>query len=166
MGLSLARLATSIRNQLETRIGPVTMHQKRPPPDHPSETERFVTLSEAAALLQPYMPGKNAVAWLVRDSQYDPMIPCHAREGQNWYRRADLAQFVQKTFGGSATFNDMANKMLIERRGHERRAGFDRRQRLEVRLAPGIERRRGDGTDRRSGRGFDRRTYPFAGRQS
>ena len=165
MCLSLAPLPISIRNQIETRIDPVAMQQKRLPPDLPSTTERLVTLSEAAALLQPYMSGKNAVAWLVRDSQYDPLIPCNAREGQTWYRRADLAQFVQKTFGGSATFNDMANKMLSERRGQERRAGIDRRQRLRVRLAPGIERRRGDGTDRRFGRDFDRRTNSFAGQQ-
>ena len=141
------------------------MHQKQSPPDQPSKMERLVTLSEAAALLQPYMAGKNALSWLLRDSQHDPLIPCHGRDGRTLYRRADLAQFVQKMFGGSATFNDMATTMLIERRNQERRAGIERRQRLEVRMAPGIERRRGDGTDRRSGPGFDRRTSSSAGGQ-
>ena len=121
------------------------------------EEEKLVGIGEAAALLQPYMPSKSALAWLLRDSQSDPQIPHVFRGSQILYRRVDLANFVRKTFGVSAIYNYVDNKILIDRRGEERRAGQDRRNRLEVRLAPGIERRRGDGTNRRFSRGFDRR---------
>ena len=143
-------------------VSPVAGHGGKPKLTKMSkapEKERLLTASEAAALLQPYMPSKSALAWLLQDGRHDPLIPCLVRGSYTLYRRADLAHFVRKTFDVSATFNEMDNKVFIDRRGYERRAGQDRRKRLEVRLGSGIERRRGDGTDRRFGRAFDRRGH-------
>ena len=130
--------------------------------DKESDAEKLLPLRAAASLLQPYMPGKDALSWLMRDSRHDPLIPCVIRGRQVLYFRSDLAQFVQKTFSVSATFLNMEEKNLIDRRTEERRKGQERRQRLEVRLTPGVERRRGDGEDRRYGRDFDRRNNSTA----
>ena len=121
------------------------------------ESSQIVTVRGAAALLQRYMPSKDALSWLLRDTTYDPVIPFVTRDKQLLYRRADVVSFAINKLGAPAGAAAMSDMTTAERRRKERRLLHDRRQRLEVPLAPGIERRRYAQSNRRFGNGYDRR---------
>ncbi|MGA8862414.1 MAG: EAL domain-containing protein [Gallionella sp.] len=134
-----------------------------------SETSVHPLLSEqeAAAFLQPYMPGKSAAAWLAHDRQRDPIVSYYMVQGRPYYRESDLQNFVTRTLNTSARFVRLNNRLVKERRNRvERRRvgdlglkaggalkhGIKRRRRddLKLRLPEDVDFRPGDGLDRRA----------------
>lgn len=105
---------------------------------------RWVHADEASALLQQFMPGKLAQAWLDLDRKTDPSIPFIHTQSGVLYRSGDLEQFVR------CCLSPGANVDFSERRMRkERRRASDRRIQPEIRLAPIAERRRTWSPDRR-----------------
>ncbi|MES2355526.1 MAG: hypothetical protein V4568_14215 [Pseudomonadota bacterium] len=119
--------------------------------------ERFLTTHAAAAFIQPFIPRKNAHAWLLLDAQNEPMVPVLKLVGVNLYRWTDLVHFVITKLGASAEFAQPSGDAVIERRGGERRHAHRQRVREEIRLADGIERRHELRVDRRLAVCADRR---------
>jgi len=119
--------------------------------------DKFLTTRAAAAILQPFMPSKNAQTWLLLDSQHEPIIPSLSIEGENLYRWVDLANFAIKTLGARLDDIPLPDANVVERRGEERRAGYRRRAHRQVQLSNGIERRSDYSADRRLNSSPDRR---------
>ena len=122
---------------------------------------------EAAAFLQPYMPGKSVSAWLVHDRQRDPIVSYYMVQGRPYYRESDLQKFVTRTLNTSARFVRLNNRLTKERRNRvERRRPGDeglnaggalkhvikrrRRDDLKLRLPEDVDLLPGDGLDRRA----------------
>lgn len=121
------------------------------------ESSQLLTVRGAAALLQRYMPSRDALSWLLRDTTCDPVIPFVTRDNQLFYRRADVVSFAINKLGAPTRIAAIEDMTDAERRRRDRRMTHDRRRRLEVPLAPGIERRRYAQSSRRFGNGYDRR---------
>src|SRR5688572_26388622 len=63
----------------------------------PSSNERWLTQRQAAQILQPHMPHRDALAWLELDRNVDPSLPfVVARQGEIIYRFADVKAFVRR----------------------------------------------------------------------
>lgn len=113
---------------------------------------RWVNADEASALLQRFMPGKLAQAWLEIDRKFDPAIPFFNSRRGVIYRSGDLEHFVRYCLSPGA------NVDFSERRARsERRRAVDRRSNPEIRLAPVAERRYSRINDRRASLAIDRR---------
>ncbi len=110
------------------------------PPVHALLSEQ-----EAAAFLQPYMPGKSVAAWLVHDRQRDPIVSFYMVQGRPYYRESDLQNFVTRTLNTSARFVRLNNRLVKERRNRvERRRPGDAGLNAGGALKHGIKRRRRD----------------------
>jgi|GEM_PF-5295815 len=110
--------------------------------EKPAE-DQLLNTETAASFIQPFMPNKNALVWIRRDAELDPMIPFRLQGNEKLYRREDLINFAVRVLGVHP------NRIQLTPNGAiERRFGVDRRFREEVRLRPGIERRM-QGADRR-----------------
>jgi hypothetical protein len=112
-------------------------------------TGRLIPISDAARLLQEFMPEKDARMWLASDSQHEPVIPCILRGGEPYYDMADLAHFVHRFLNPVAKLNepDRLAYTASQPVATERRSGVERRVNPPLTLAAGIERRdyaRGD----------------------
>lgn len=115
--------------------------------------EKLMNAAQAATLLQPYMPTKNAIAWLENDRAHEPVIAFRRMaSGEIVYREADLLAFIGHFMEHSPIHRNQERRKL-----HDRRAGIERRIALEPHLAPGVERRSHSVLDRRSSGGIDRR---------
>lgn len=105
----------------------------------------LLTEQEAAALLQPYVHNKSAMAWLAHDRQSDPVIPFMLLQGEPYYREGDLIFFVTHTLDPKARFIRVHNQLNIDHRNlSDRRGRSERRQHAMIHLQQGIERRRRD----------------------
>lgn len=105
--------------------------------------EQLLTVENAATFIQPFMPNKNALAWIRQDAKSDPTIPFYCQGSEKFYRRKDLLAFVIRTLGVQPRHIRLMPNGLTDRRKL-----VDRRTGSSVKLAPGIERRRHE-TDRR-----------------
>jgi hypothetical protein len=117
-----------------------------------NDTQRLVTQTEAAALLQPHMPTKSALAWLENDRSHEPVIPFVSVAGGIFYRESDLLHFI-----GQFMEPALLHPPHDPRSGLDRRKAHERRICVEVHLRPGIERRELGGFDRRVRGTEDRR---------
>ncbi len=114
---------------------------------------RWVNVDEASALLQRFMPGKLAQAWLEIDRKADPTIPFFHSQNGVIYRSGDLEHFVRCCLSPGAKVD------FSERRARsERRRAIDRRSNPDIRLSPVAERRHSWTNDRRASLAIDRRT--------
>jgi hypothetical protein len=114
---------------------------------------RWVRADEASALLQRFMPSKQASAWLETDRKVDPKIPFYFSQGNVVYQSRDLEQFVRHCLAPNSQVD------FSERRARsDRRRATDRRHNAEVRLSAVAERRRAHSIDRRGSRALDRRS--------
>lgn len=114
--------------------------------------EKLMSAAQAATLLQPHMPTKNAVAWLENDRAHEPVIPFTKRNGGIMYREADLLAFI-----GHFMEPSPIHRVQERREGKDRRTGIERRIALETHLRQGVERRSHSALDRRLRGGIDRR---------
>jgi len=119
--------------------------------------ETYFTVHAAAAFLQPFIPRKNAKAWLIKDAQHTPLIPFLDIDGEILYRWTDLLHVAVNVLGASINTIQSPVPGIIERRGGEERSCHDQRLRGEITLASGIERRRHVTGDRRRSNHGDRR---------
>jgi hypothetical protein len=85
--------------------------------------EKFMTAAQAATLLQPHMPTKNAVAWLENDRAHEPVIAFTKRDGDILYRETDLLAFIEHFMEPSPI-----HRVQEKRDGKDRRAGVERRR--------------------------------------
>jgi hypothetical protein len=114
--------------------------------------EKIVNAAQAAALLQPHMPTKNAVAWLENDRAHEPVIAFARMNGEFMYRETDLLAFIGHFMEPSPIHRNQER-----REANNRRAGVERRIALETYLRQGVERRSHSALDRRLRGGIDRR---------
>jgi hypothetical protein len=93
--------------------------------------EIFLDESEAAAMLQPFMPNKDARAWLSSDRRFNPVIPVSHFDGEIYYREADLVTFVRYSMRAKPLPRSLVRRRIEDRRQMtERRHGADRRKSL------------------------------------
>jgi hypothetical protein len=119
----------------------------------------FLTMGEAAALLQPHIHSKFARDWLAYDRLKDPVLPFVIFHGEPYYRKLDVANFVVHVLNPSARFVRIHNHLVTEsRKSSDRRRLDDRRRKEAIQLQPGIERRQRDQPDRRLRGDSNRRT--------
>ncbi len=154
MTKNIDTLASVIAKQNSSSAEQVTGDAKR---KFMAGYEKFLTTHAAAAILQPFMPRKNAQKWLLLDAQHQPIIPVLSIDGENFYRWVELANFAIKILGANADDVPFPSAGIVERRGEDRRASFRRRGRKQVALSTGIERRCDFGADRRINANLDRR---------
>jgi hypothetical protein len=103
--------------------------------------ERYLNEAEAAAMLQPFMGSKNALAWLNADRRTDPVIPYSRRNGDVLYREADLVTFVRYGMKSPPISRGLQRRFVAARRKTaDRRSGVERREVAE-RRHPAAERR-------------------------
>jgi len=114
--------------------------------------EKFVNAAQAAALLQPYMPTKNATAWLENDRAHEPVIAFARMNGEIIYRETDLLAFI-----GHFMEHSPIHRNQERRKENDRRAGIERRIALETHLRQGVERRSHSALERRLRGCIDRR---------
>jgi hypothetical protein len=81
-----------------------------------SSHSQFLTVAEAAGLLQRHMHGKDALVWLEADRRYDPLIPFIQMGETVYYKESDLVAFAKQIAGHAQV-----------RTGFDRRGGIDRR---------------------------------------
>lgn len=97
--------------------------------------ERFLTEAEAAAMLQPFMPHKNALTWLSGDRRSNPIIPFNRLDGEIHYREADLVTFVRYGLKTKPILRGLARRMIaVRRQTTDRRSGKERRRAPERRM--------------------------------
>ncbi len=107
---------------------------------------------DASALLQRFMPRKNALEWLSHDRKIDPVIPFSMQAGNIFYDRRELEYFVSHCLVNQQPVN------LSERRNRsDRRYQEERRRQPNVRLSLVAKRRRFVAPDRRASVARDRR---------
>lgn len=122
--------------------------------------QTLLTTAEAAALLQPHMGRKNALAWLLSDRRHDPLIPFLTAGGAVRYRSGDVIGFILRHLDPSARFAKAGRHLIAERRLlSSRRSGRDRRSTGRVRETE-VERRVSGDLDRRLRGDLDRRARP------
>ncbi len=103
--------------------------------------DRYLNEAEAAAMLQPFMRNKNALAWLGADRRTDPVIPYSRRNGDILYRETDLVRFVRFGMKSPPIARGLARRIVASRRKTaDRRSGIERRKVAE-RRHPAAERR-------------------------
>lgn len=107
----------------------------------------------ASALLQRFMPSKNALQWLNHDREIDPVIPFARQAGNILYNSRDLEYFVSHCLLNRQRVNLSERRTRADRRYQE-----DRRRQPNVRLSPVAERRRFIAPDRRASIATDRRS--------
>ena len=121
----------------------------------------ILTEQEAADLLQPYMPNKSAMDWLMHDRQNDPVIPFILLGKSPYYRESDLIMFITRMLDSKARFVRINHLLYLDHRNvSERRGTSERRKREAILLRQGIERRRWTDLDRRLRGGVNRRSHP------
>ncbi len=120
--------------------------------------QALLSTAEAAALLRPHMPHKNALAWLVNDRRHDPLIPFLVIGGSVRYRSADVAGFILRFLNPSARFVRLGQRHIPERRTRAtRRSGPERRSSSGKYPKTAAERRLRGELDRRLRGELDRR---------
>jgi hypothetical protein len=99
---------------------------------------------EAGRVLQRYMPAKDALQWLEKDRERDPLLQYEVLNGQAFYRPTDLQHFVVQHIYPHAQID-----FGLRRAGEDRRVHVDRRRNPLRVLGPLVERRHYDRPDRR-----------------
>ena len=138
------------RTRLQSRLAALlrrSTEDARPP----VADELWLSQKEAARMLQPYIPKRNALAWLELDRNVEPSLPFAVREGEIVYRLTDVKAYIRRLPQLAAVADRGRNP--VERRHDEdrrcgelndvmeerrllidRRSGFDRRTGVERRL--------------------------------
>lgn len=88
-----------------------------------------LTPRETAGLLQRFMPGRNAAAWLENDRRYQPVLPYVRHADEIRYHEDDVIQLVRKLAPHPALRRDTLRRQSLERRQYhtDRRVHADRR---------------------------------------
>ena len=91
--------------------------------------DKFLNEGEAAAMLQPFMPNKDALSWLGTDRRSNPVIPSSRLDGEIYYREADLVTFVRYSLRTKPLPRALVRRRMSDRRQmEERRHNSDRRR--------------------------------------
>ena len=108
------------------------------------------THTEAARMLQPLMPGRNASLWLIQDRERDPVLPYVLFNNEVRYLRSDVRLLMVRLTRSTADIRRLPAILGHERRrGGDRRSGMDRRARGQTELPPDWERRENPHGERR-----------------
>lgn len=133
--------------------------------------ERFLTHTEAAQILQSFMPNKDAFAWLEVDRNVDPSIPFFLQNDEVYYRYEDIKAFIRHLTKSMLNHKDhppVLTKVFVDRRSNDDRRDMEfyfanSERRVQIDRRSGFERR--EESDRRKikddfgyGRSGDRRS--------
>lgn len=89
----------------------------------------MLTAQQTVGLLQRFMPGRDAAAWLENDRCYEPVLPFVQRGEEILYLEQDVIQLVRKLAANPAVRLSDSRRRQGERRRYasERRIHVDRR---------------------------------------
>lgn len=89
----------------------------------------MLTPQQTSGLLQRFMPGRDAAAWLENDRRYQPVLPYVQQGNEVRYFEEDVIQLVRKLAANPVVRRTDTRRLQEERRHYasERRAQMDRR---------------------------------------
>lgn len=103
--------------------------------------KKYLTATEAAIMLQPFMPNKSALSWLNHDRKTNPAIPFDRLDDQVYYQEEDLLTFIRYAIKSAPILRGTARRRPTARRMQpDRRKAVNRRQLPDRRPASGERR--------------------------